>query len=330
MRILVTGGSGFIGTNAVETFINEGHEVLSIDIQEPKLRSHEAVFKRVDILDAKSVEATLGGFGPEAVIHLAARADMEQRKGLAHFAPNIQGVQNIIQAIAKSGTVNRSIFASTRLVFDLGYPFRHETDYHATTLYGQSKALGEELVRTSEDKLGTWTIVRPTGIWGPWFGEPYRSFFSLIERGLYFHPRGRNVKKSYGYVGNVVYQLKVLLAADEMQIKHKTFWLADYEPVIVSDWANEISRQFGSRPVRSIPVSALRAAAQIGDGLARWGKPFPMTSFRLHNMTNDMIYDMSRTKLVIGRLPFSLEEGTAKTIQWIRRANFEDERVSAT
>jgi GlcNAc-P-P-Und epimerase len=43
-----------------------------------------------------------------------------------------------------------------------------------------------------------------------------------------------------------------------------------------------------------------------------------MTSFRLNNLTHDMVYDMSATEAVVGSLPFSLEEGTARTIEWLR------------
>ncbi len=319
MRLLVTGGSGFIGTNVVEEFLRQGNEVCSVDIADPQIAAHREVFNRVDILDRESLERVFGNFRPTAVIHLAARADMEERKGLQYFSPNIDGVSNVISAIEGAGCVQRTIFASTRLVFDLGYAPRHETDYHASTLYGQSKARGEQLVHAAPEGIGTWTIIRPTGIWGPWFGEPYRSFFSMISRGLYFHPAGKVVRKSYGYIGNFVYQLERLLHVAEHCIQGKTFWFSDYEPVIVSDWADQIARHFGSGPVRSVPVPVFRAAAMAGDGLSKLGRRFPMTSFRLNNMTNDMVYDMSETETLVGPLPFTLEGGTVSTIDWMRQ-----------
>lgn len=252
------------------------------------------------------------------MLHFAARAVLEEHKGLEHFDTNITGVRNIIDAVRATGGVRRTIFASTRLVFDLGYEPRHETDYSASTLYGVSKARGEDIVRAASDDLDVWTIVRPTGIWGPWFGEPYRSFFEMVERGMYVNPSSRAVHKGYGYVGNSVHQLHRLLEAPKELVHEKTFWLADYQPVVVAEWASQIAEAFGSRPIRRVPYAALRVAAAAGDALARIGVRFPMTSFRLNNLTTDMTFDMSGTEAVAGPLPFSLDQGTVLTIDWLR------------
>jgi hypothetical protein len=68
-------------------------------------------------------------------------------------------------------------------------------------------------------------MVRPTSIWGPWFEIPYRTFFDATARGRYLHPRGRKVRKSFGYVGNTVYQLDRLMFAEGPKVlgdKHIT------------------------------------------------------------------------------------------------------------
>jgi hypothetical protein len=113
------------------------------------------------------------------------------------------------------------------------------------------------------------------------------------------------VRKSFGYVGNLVYQLQRLLEADQSRVHKKTFFLADYEPVIVSDWANQIARHFGSPAVKSVPVAPLRVAAAVGDVLDRFGRRFPLTSLRLNNLTTDMVYDMSDMEAVVGPLPIT-------------------------
>jgi GlcNAc-P-P-Und epimerase len=321
-RVLVTGGSGFIGTNVVAAFLRGGHAVLNVDIAPPKDSSHTRCWRHIDIMDRGALQEAFTSFRPELVIHLAARADLDEHKNLAGYATNIQGVSNVIDAIIEVGSVERSFFTSTRLVFDLGYRPTHERDYHASTLYGLSKAHGEELVREAPVALGTWTILRPTGIWGPWFGVPYADFFSTIDRGLYVHPGRQVVYKAYGYVENTVYQIHRLASVATEMVHGQTFWVADYHPVLVREWARLIQEALGARPIRSLPIPTLKAIALVGDAIQRLGIGHaPLTSFRLNNMVSDMLYDTTPLAALVGPLPYSLQQGVDRTVAWIRRHN---------
>ena len=320
LRILVTGGSGFIGTNAIEALRRHGHTVINIDVALPKDPTQADCWRQVDILDLPALREEFLSFQPEVVLHLAARASLDEKGGLAAFAANIDGVANMIQAIIDAGSVERSFFTSTRLVNDLGYVPKHDRDYKASTMYGLSKARGEELVREADGALGTWTILRPTGIWGPWFGVPYRDFFRTIERGLYVHPGRRTVRKAYGYVENTIYEIERLMAQPAADVHGQTFLLADYPAVSVREWAELIRERLGARRIRSVPVPVLRSAGVVGDVIERMGGHAPLTSFRVNNMTTDMVYDMSPLETMVGRLPFSLEQGVDRTITWLKAA----------
>jgi nucleoside-diphosphate-sugar epimerase len=320
-RLLVTGGSGFIGTNVVGGFLEDGYAVLNIDTAAPKDPTHTPYWRRIDILDKAGLEEAFTSFRPELVIHLAARADLDERRHLAGYATNIEGVTNVINAIVAAGSVERSFFTSSRLVFDLGYEPEHERDYHASTLYGLSKAHGEELIRDAPSALGTWTILRPTGIWGPWFGTPYKDFFRAINRGLYVHPGTRKVYKAYGYVENSVYQIKRLASAPRLEVHAKSFWIADYPPVLVRYWAELIRDTMHARRIATVPVPALKVGALVGDAIQRIGLGHaPLTSFRLNNMVSDMLYDTGPLEALVGRLPFTLEQGVERTAAWLRRS----------
>jgi len=228
----------------------------------------------------------------------------------------------MIQAIIAAGSVERSFFTSTRLVCDLGYVPKHDRDYKASTTYGLSKARGEELVREASPAVGTWTILRPTGIWGPWFGVPYRDFFKTIQSGLYVHPGRGTVRKSYGYVENTIYQIERLIEQPAADIHAQTFLLADYPAVSVREWAELIQQKLGARRIRSVPIPLLRAAGTIGDIVQRIGLGHsPLTSFRVNNMVTDMVYDTSPLEAIVGQLPFSPEEGVDRTIEWLKAAS---------
>lgn len=319
-RLLVTGGSGFIGTNVVEAFQGSGSSVLNIDIAPPRDPRHAPYWRRVDILDMDALRDAFVSFRPDLVIHLAARADLVEKRSVAGYAANIQGVSNVIEAIIATGSVERTFFASSRLVCDLGYQPKHDRDYKASTMYGLSKAHGEELVREAPSSLGTWTILRPTGIWGPWFGVPYRDFFQTIDRGLYVHPGRRDVLKAYGYVENTVHQLRRLAAAPPAAVHGRTFWVAD-PPVHVREWAQLIQGALGARSIRSVPVPLLKAAGMIGDVIEKAGLGHaPLTSFRVNNMVSDMLYDTGPLEDLVGPLPHTVEQGVKRTVAWLRRA----------
>lgn len=270
------------------------------------------------MLDAGAVTRTVVSHQPEVVIHLAARTDLQGRS-LDDYAVNVRGVANVMDGIVAAGSVQRSIIASTRLVFDLGHVPRHERDYHASTLYGQSKARAEEIVRDAPPALGIWTIVRPTGIWGPWFGAPFRQLFRMIERGWYVHPGQRTVRKSLGYVGNTVYQIQRLAIAPDTAVDRQTLWLTDYSPTVIRDWANLIQQTMGARRIRTAPIPLLMGAAIAGNAFERVGRrTAPLTTFRLNNMLADALYPTDGLESIVGPLPNSVERGVALTVRWLR------------
>lgn len=317
-RVLVTGGSGFIGTNVVEAFLRDECVVLNVDIAPPKVPGHAPNWQQLDILDEVNLRRAFVSFRPELVIHLAAKTVLDERTTLDRYAANIQGVQNVIDAIQAAESVERTFFTSSRLVCRLGYVPKNDTDYQPTTLYGLSKVRGEQLVRSEPPGLGTWAILRPTGIWGPWFGVPYRDFFNTIRRGRYVHPAGRDARKSYGYVENTVYQLQRLAARPPSDLHGRTFVIADYPPVSVRAWAESIREALDAGPIRSVPFALLRGAAIAGDVVERLGGGHaPLTSFRLNNLVSDMLYDTSPLEALVGPLPYTSAQGVECTVAWI-------------
>jgi GlcNAc-P-P-Und epimerase len=317
-RVLVTGGSGFIGTNVVEAFVRDGWVVRNVDIVPPKDPAQAPSWQKLDILDGDALRKAFATFRPELVIHLAAKTVLNERTTLDHYAANIQGVQNVIDAVQAAGSVDRTFFTSSRLVSRLGYVPKDDTDYQPSTLYGLSKVRGEQLVRSAPAGLGRWTILRPTGIWGPWFGVPYRDFFNTIKHGRYVHPAGRDARKSYGYVGNTVYQLQRLAARPPSDVHGRTFVVADYPAVSVKAWAESIQEALGARPIRSVPVPLLKGAAIAGDAIERLGRGHaPLTSFRLNNLVSDMVYDTGPLETLVGPLSYTLTQGVERTVAWL-------------
>ncbi len=317
-RVLVTGGSGFIGTNLIESLRPRVASLLNLDAVEPRNDGHMALWKQCDIRDEGSLSDAVATYRPEIVVHLGARTDLHGTSR-DDYAANIGGVENVIRAVARAGGVQLTVYASSRLVFDIHHRPTDEFDYHPTTAYGASKAEGERIVRDRAGEASPWLMVRPTSIWGPWFGVPYRDFFDAVLRGRYVHPAGLRIQKSYGFVGNSVFQLERLIEAPPGDVDGRVFWLADYPPIEVAAWAAEIRRCAGLVPVRSVPTWVLRTGGRAGDLLARLGMSDPpLTSFRVDNLMTEMVYDSGSTERIAGELPFAMADGVQATVDWLR------------
>lgn len=318
-KIFITGGSGFIGTNAVSHFLNEGHEIFNFDMRPPQNEMHIPFWKKGNINNMDEYRQAVLNFSPDYFLHLAARTDLLEEHDLEKgYRTNIGGVSNTIEILKQCTSLKRSIFVSSRMVCRIDYIPENFEDYCPPNLYGASKVIGEKLVKES-DLTSEWCIVRPTSIWGPWFDTPYITFFRTILKNFYFHPGKHNPLKSFGYVENTVYQLSKLLFAPVEKIQKKSFYLCDYPALNLKEWSEMIRVALKSKPIKSYPIWLLKTAALIGDVFYKIGvKNPPITSFRLNNLITNMVYDTKELESICGPLPHALQHGVTSTVNWMK------------
>lgn len=316
-KILITGSSGFIGSNLLQFYEDKGFIVANIDKSHPKREEYSKNWRKINILDYDSFESEILSFQPNIVIHLAARTDLNGNN-LNDYASNTIGTQNLIKILNKTQSVKRVIFTSSMLVCKPGYIPKNMNDYASSTPYGESKVLMEKFIRESLHNY-EWTIVRPTSIWGPWFGEPYRNFFEMLINKRYFHTGEKSCIKTYGYIGNLIYQVDSILNAPAEKIHREVFYLGDYVPTDIHKWADEIASEMGIK-IKTIPFPLIIFAAKGGDVLKLFGINFPMTSFRLKNMTTNNIVNLSNIKDIAPDLPFSRSDGIKLTLNWLKNS----------
>lgn len=314
-KILITGASGFIGTNLLEYLSTKKHEVFSIDINEPKIKSRCSVWSKVDITNYEDFETAVLKLDPEYIVHLAARTDLDG-KTLDDYAANVIGVENMMNIVTKLPNLKKIVIASSKFVTRNGYQIKNQHDYCPHTKYGESKVETELRVWANEPHCD-WCIIRPTSIWGPWFGVPYRNFFDMVMRRMYFHIGHIKCHKTYGYIGNAVYQIEQLLFTETPDTENKVFYIGDEPAYEINEWADEIANELGFK-VPTMPVWFVKALAKFGDFVGLFGVHFPMQSFRFGNMTNDGTNDMTNTYKIASKMPYTRLEGTKATIKWIK------------
>ena len=315
-RILITGASGFIGTNLLEELYNKGYEILNIDICNPKIKERNKIWKNVDIIDYDAFEKAVVDFDPEYIVHLAARTDLDG-KTLDDYSANTIGVKNLMKIIHKISNLKKIVIASSKFVTRNGYKIKDQFDYCPHTVYGESKVQTEKNVWANKPECD-WCIIRPTSIWGPWFGVPYRNFFDMVMKRMYFHIGHIKCHKTYGYIGNAVYQIEQLLFNETTDESNKVFYIGDEPAYEINEWADEIANELGFK-VPTMPVWFVKCLAKFGDFLGLFGIHFPMQSFRFGNMTNDGVNDMTNTYKIAPEMPYTRLEGTQNTIEWMRK-----------
>jgi nucleoside-diphosphate-sugar epimerase len=318
MKVLVTGASGFIGRWTVEKMLDEGYETMGLDLVPSPAGSHARVHHQVDLLDAVALQRSVREFQPEVVIHLAARTDLGGRN-LDDYAVNIAGVRNLVTCVRRTQSVRRVLYTSSQLVCRVGYRPRGDTDYQPSTVYGESKVCTEEIVRESDGGGVEWAICRPTTVWGPHMNEHYRQFLRYIDSGRYFHVSRRKLFKSYSYIGNIAWQYLKLATAQVSQMNRRTFYLADYEPLSLRDYADALQRELGAKPIRTYPYLLAWLGAKMGDALQLAGvRRVPFNSFRLRNIMTEYQLDTNLTRSVCGPLPYTSAAGIKATAKWYR------------
>lgn len=317
-RVLITGGSGFIGTNLIENLSAQTGLILAnLDLVQPKLSSHHSFWQCTDVREGARVVDGIRTFRPDAVIHLAARTDLDGQK-IEEYSSNTDGTTRLLDALDITGFKGPAIFTSSMYVCRPGYRPSSDTDYQPHTIYGESKVIGEQLVRKANPSY-PWIITRPTSIWGPWFGVPYVDFFNIVLSRRYLHIGNDATSKTYGYVGNTIAQMLAILENAD-SLKGRTLYLGDWGPTVIREWGDEIAAYVPYK-VPSVPKLVFTTLARFGDLLQGAGVSFPMTSFRLQNMTTNNVHDLSPLQQLMGTLPYTREQGTALTIQWLRGLN---------
>jgi UDP-glucose 4-epimerase len=160
MRVLVTGGAGYIGSVTVAELLDHGHEVVVFDSLEKGYREAVppgALLVVGDLANRQSVEDALRENGSEAVIHFAAYSlvgeSMEQPA--KYFLNNVRNGLNLLEAMRTAGT-DRIVFSSTAAVYGSPerVPIREEEPTEPINPYGESKLYFEQILHRFHQAYG--------------------------------------------------------------------------------------------------------------------------------------------------------------------------------
>jgi nucleoside-diphosphate-sugar epimerase len=320
MRILVTGGGGFLGQALCRALLARGHEVASYTrAHHPALEPLGVREIRGDLTNAFRVREACEGI--DAVFHNAAKAGAWGAYS-DYFASNVLGTRNVISACRANG-IRRLVYTSTPSVTHRKtHPVEGGTaetvpyGTHLKAPYAETKQLAEREVLAANDATLATVALRPRLIWGPGDNQ-------LLPRLVDRARRGRLALVGGG--GNAIDTTYVDNAADAhvAAFEHlapgaacagRAYFISNGDPRTMRETVNALLAAAGAPQVtRSIPF---RLAYAIGAASERIWRTFnlqgepPMTRFLAEQLATTHWYDMAPAKRDFGYEPrVTFEEG---------------------
>lgn len=322
MRLLVTGGAGFIGSAVVRAAVHAGHEVVNLDAltyaANPENVAEVAVhpaytFVHADLRDRAALDAALAAHRPEAIMHLAAESHVDRSiDGPGDFiATNVTGTFNLLEAAraywegAGRPAGFRFHHVSTDEVFGHLGPddprFTEDTPYAPRSPYSASKAASDHLVRAWHATWGLPVVLSNcSNNYGP-FHFPEKLIPVVILNALFGRPipvygQGKNVR-DWLYVEDHAEALLLVLARGRLGESYNIGGDAEAENIDI-----------------------VRRICALMDAARPEGAPHDrLITFVADRPGHDLRYaiDPTRMRDELGWRPkVTLDEGLARTVDW--------------
>ena len=316
MRILVTGGAGFIGSHVADAYVNLGHKVAVLDDLSRGLRANvnlKARFYHGDIRDREFVAKAVGEFRPEAINHHAAQMDVRRgvREPIFDAQVNIVGSINLLeQAVANK--VRHFVYISSA---GAAYgepkqlPVSEEFSVNPITPYGISK-------HTVEHYLFT-------------FRHLYGLSYVVLRYGNVYGPR----QNSAGEAGVFAIFCEQILRGEEPVIYGDGSKTRDYVYVDDVVKANILALVRGSGEIFNIASQISTTDIEVLTVVAQLlGKPELKPRFAdiRPGEIKHIVLDITKARQILGWNPeLSLNEGAARTVAYFREIAESNERAIA-
>ena len=272
-RVLVTGGSGFLGANLVRELLKSGHQVRSLDRAPSPLEDQPNLESMVgDITDPDDVARATAGidtiFHTAAIIELMGGASVTPEYRERNFKVNVGGTQNLLTAGQNAGAA-RFVYVASNSVVMGGKPISGGDETLPYTdrfndLYTETKVAAEKLVLSQNGVEGMLTCsVRPSGIRGQGDQTMFRKLFESVIAG---HAKvligSKNAKLDNSYVHNLTHGM--VLAAEHLvpggTAPGQAYFIKDGDPINMFEFARPVIEACGrSWPKVRIPAKPVHA-----------------------------------------------------------------------
>lgn len=316
MDALVTGATGFIGSNLVKELLKRDYKVTCLARKTSDLRSLEGLDVSViygDCTDKDSLMRLPVNFS--YVFHLAGLTKAKKEEDF--FAANANGTENLLDCLSKNAqVVKRFLYMSSLAAAGPsldGTPLYETAEPRPVSVYGASKLKGELATLAYKERMPV-SIIRPPAVYGP-RDRDFFLFFKMVGRG--FYPYWGKCYYSLVYVDDLVRGL--IMAAESHEAEGKIYFLSDGGIYSNEDIVNEIMQVMDTRAVRmKIPAFIMKFIANAGEKLA--DGPTIINLDKLREIKHShWTCNSKKAENELGFIPkVKLKEGIKWTADWYR------------
>lgn len=325
MKILVTGGTGFIGGHLVRKLISKGHHVFCLvrNYQKGEVLHDIGVTLLVGDIRNNDLIERIPDERFDLAYHLAGILGRWNITNRVYQDVHVRGTENLLRACVKL-KIRRFIYCSSvgvlgptgNVLLDESFP------YHPTSIYEQTKAEAEKLVLTyaRENKIDA-TIIRPAVVYGP-CDFHMLGLFKVIKKGLFplFDSGGALFQPTY--IEDIINGFEVCINND--RTINQTYILAGEKPITVREFVNTVAKIMGVIPPKiNIPRYIANFIAPIFEAAGKMSKfKPPFTRATINFFTENKAYKINKAVKELGYKPINLEEGLRKTIEWYKKNRY--------
>ena len=317
MKVMVTGGTGFVGSHLIDRLLASGHEVTALVRSPAKAAGLEARGVRLvkgDLHDEAAIREAVRG--QDVVYHVAAL--VAARDEAEFFRANRDGTANIVRAMEQLAPYARLVHVSSLAAAGpaaLGVPRTAQHPESPVTMYGRSKNAAEQVVRQSHLP---WVIARPPAVYGPRDRDNFLQVFKLVRSGFAPVFGDGSQELSLVYAPDLARSLELI--GSTPGIESRAYFTNHPEIVSTADFVRRIGKLMG-RNVRIIPIPQPAAKLMLGAAgqvAALMGNRTILRADKAHDFfspgwTGDPTQLMSET----GWTPdHDLDRGLAATRDW--------------
>ena len=323
MKLLVTGGTGFIGSHLAEEGRRRGANVVVLGLTDrPEERANAELLARqgVEIVSGSITDPELCGQAMRGVTHVfhLAVAMREGGKADEFFeSVNLDGTRRLLE-VAGQGGVERFVYCSTIGIYGHRAPgvTTERSPLRPGNIYERTKVAAERLVRELAPEAPVpFSILRPADVYGP-RDQRLLKLFKGVRRGRFPLFGGATGRRHMVYVDDVVSAFYA--ACERAEAVGEAMIVAGPRPCTLRELIEEVRRVTGSRRygLRLPLAPMLAAAAVVEDVCQRLHVDPPIYRRRMDFFTSDSAFDTSKARRLLGWTPrVELEEGVRRTYE---------------